>query len=160
MFQTSSFAFFMRSFMSLGTVLFVSSPALAVLTGSWTGWGSWAFQSESNQVKCPLMQMSWVESSSSLVLAKGLYDCDVVRMEIDPQSWIRRGNQLLDSQGQQVGTYNGRNLQLLVADPSQATQIEVVLRQDGEHFDYREIWFHNWEKLYIIKGRLFRKSSR
>ena len=99
------------------------------------------------------------ETSTSLVLHSGHYDCEVVRMEIDRHEWIRRGNELLDSSGQRKGTFDGRELQVLIDDPAQSTQIQIYLLRDGEHFDYREIWFHNWEKLYIIKGRLFRKPS-
>ncbi len=131
-------------------------PAMASLTGNWIGWGTWSYQNENDGVKCDTMQMAWTETDTSLVLEKGSYDCGVVGMEIDQIKWTRQGQNILDENQNVVGQYDGTDLKMTLAGPNPTTKINVSLHQEAGHFDYREVWYTDKEKIYIIKGRLFK----
>lgn len=134
---------------------FISLQSQASISGSWTGWGSWAFRNEQDLIPCNLMKMRWTENEKSLSLAHGFYDCEVVRMEIDPVSWQKVGQDLFDENSSKVGTYDGQNLDIKIQSPVENTMIHIKIKREANHFDYRETWFNSDEKVYIIKGRFF-----
>ena len=145
----------MKKILVFLTSSILSLQSQASIEGNWTGWGFWAFRNEEDFTRCDLMKMRWLETQDALTLAHGFYDCGIVRMEVDPVSWKKKGPNLLDENGQISGTYDGQNLDIKIQSPVEGTQIHISLKREANHFDYREIWFNEREKVYIIKGRLF-----
>jgi hypothetical protein len=136
-------------------LLFFTNFALASIAGNWTGYGNWAFRNEADATHCDSMTMTWSESDTKLNLEKGHYECDVVTMDIDPVAWTKNGQNLLDENKNVIGTYDGTNLNVTIPSPANNTQIQISIKREANHIDYREVWFNPQEKVYIINARLF-----
>jgi len=122
------------------------------LTGKWLGWGDWTYQGSGTHCD---MSMEFEEGADYLLRKGGYFDCSVVGLNIDPARFARKGTQLLDQKGAVVGSYEDNVITLNEAYDANV-DIKTVIRVNGLHFDYSEIWTEkNGKELYNIQGRLF-----
>lgn len=132
-----------------------ASMAQARLAGDWIGWGNWTFKGEPPGTDCPTMQMKWSESADRVSVDGGLFDCGVVAMHLGETAWKISNGHLFDETGKNVGTYDGANLSVYMPSPNEKTTIQIIVKREANHIDYQEVWFNQFEKVYVITGRLF-----
>jgi hypothetical protein len=143
----------MKKLISILLISFLSASANASLAGDWTGWGTWTFKGDG--VACNPMTMKWVESADQISVVSGLFDCQVVAMHLGETIWKIKDGKLFDETGVEVGTYDGMNFEADMASPNENTTIHISVKRAANHYDYQEVWFNQYEKIYIITGRLF-----
>lgn len=136
-------------------LFFAGQLANASLAGNWTGWGSWKFKGEGEGAHCNPMQMQWSETTNTIAIERGLFDCGVVVMHLDRTAWTIKNGHLFDEDQKDVGTYDGTNLQVDMPSPNEKTTIHISVKREANHYDYKEDWFNSVEKVYVIEGRLF-----
>ena len=145
----------MKKFILITALLF-SSFAQAKLAGDWIGWGNWTFKGEGEGVYCSPMTMTWSESANHIAIEKGFFDCELVAMHLYKTSWALKDGELFDEEtNAKVGTYDGNNLSVYMPSPNENTTIQVIVKRSANHYDYQEVWFNKYEKVYVITGRLF-----
>jgi len=122
------------------------------IAGKWLGWGEWTYQGSG--ASC-YMNMEFEEDADYLFRKGGYLDCGAVNLAIEPARFVRKGTQLLDQDGQAAGSYENNVITLYEAYSAEV-DITTVIKVDGLHFDYSEIWRgKNGAELYNIWGRLF-----
>jgi hypothetical protein len=47
------------------------------------------------------------------------------------------------------------NFEADMASPNENTTIHISVKRAANHYDYQEVWFNQYEKIYVIEGRLF-----
>lgn len=141
------------SFLFLFLVLSVS--AQASLRGDWIGWGTWKFKGEGSGVACNPMTMKWRESATEIAITSGLFDCEIVAMHLDETKWKLQDGKLFDEQNLEVGSYDGSTFEVTMPSPNENTTIYIKAKREANHYDYQEIWYNKYEKVYVIEGRLF-----
>lgn len=138
------------------TVLFVSLISQASLHGNWTGWGVWKYQGEDPGMRCQSMNMTWTESEKVISIDQGKYDCDFFVMHLGKTEWRIQDGQLFNEAKKEVGTYDGTNFEVYMpAAEGETTSIHIKLKREANHIDFREVWYNEKEKIYVIEGRLF-----
>ncbi len=126
--------------------------AAAGIAGKWLGQGEWTYQGSG--AHC-YMSMEFEEGADYLFRKSGYLDCSVVGLEIEPARFVKKGTQLLDPDGAVVGSYENNVITLNEAYNADIG-ITTVIRVNGLHFDYSEIWSKkDGSELYNIQGRLF-----
>jgi len=148
----------MNKFMIVATLflsLSVSLIANAGVSGNWTGFGYWKFKGQGEGVRCMPMQMKWSEGDDFISLDGGYFDCGIVAQDLGSDRWKVKDGQIYDHQDQVIGSYDGQNLEMITASPNEKTQISIKIKREANHIDYEEIWFNQYEKVYVITGRLF-----
>jgi len=136
-------------------VLFCSLNSVASIAGQWTGFGTWKFQNKGEGARCMPMTMTWSENKNTLNLEQGYFDCEMVGLDLGSSIWTKKGDVLFDENNNEIGTYNGTQLNVIIPSPNEKTKISVSIKREANHIDYEEIWFNEFEKVYIITGRLF-----
>lgn len=132
--------------------------AHANLTGNWNGWGSWEFQGSG--VDCN-MGMEWKESKTHVEISRGMFDCGIVVMHLGQTGWDIKDGLLFDEDNVEVGTYDGKELNLMMPSPNENTTIHVkVTRLRPTAYEYQETWFNKYEKVYVIKGKFFNSQGK
>ena len=122
------------------------------LAGKWLGQGEWTYQGSG--AHC-YMDMEFEESADYLFRKSGYFDCSVVGLDIEPARFVKKGTQLLDQNGLVAGSYENNVITLNEAY-NDNVDITTVIRVNGLHFDYSEIWREkDGSELYNISGRLF-----
>lgn len=139
-------------------MVLIGLSAEAQLKGTWTGFGQWTFKGEG--VHCSSMTMTWSESDRAIAIEKGYFDCDLVALHLEKTSWIIQDGLLLDNDQQVVGRYDKKHFEVNLKNPEDTTQIHIQVDRVDNHYDYQETWFNSVEKIYVIKGRLFKAPSR
>jgi hypothetical protein len=126
--------------------------AAAGLSGRWLGQGEWTYQGSG--AHC-YMNMEFEDGADYLFRKAGYFDCSVAGLNIEPARFVKKGTQLLDQAGLVVGSYEN-NVITLNEVYSAEVDITTVIRVNGLHFDYSEIWREkDGSELYNISGRLF-----
>lgn len=130
----------------------ISSNAYADLAGKWQGFGNWTYQGASD--RC-LMTLKFDDTKKSLIRHSSSFDCTMVGLEINEAEFAKSGNNLLDSEGKIVGTYQNNTITL--SEPySENVKINSIIKVDGLHLDYSEKWIEkDGSEIYDITGRLF-----
>ena len=144
----------MKSFLTLATLL-LAITANASFLGNWAGFGSWKFRGQGDGTHCPSMTMTWSETSSSIGIEKGYFDCEVVGMELGQTNWKLQDGQLIDENNTVVGNYDGVHLAVEMPSPNEKTTISIHITRVANHLEYQEVWYSAVEKVYVIEGRLF-----
>ena len=122
------------------------------LAGKWIGWGDWTYQGSGAHCN---MNMEFEEGADYLFRKGGYFDCSVAGLEVEPARFVKKGTQLLDQDGQVVGSYE-KNVIIINEAYSADIGIQSVITVNGLHFDYSEIWSKkDGSELYNIQGRLF-----
>lgn len=122
------------------------------LAGKWLGWGDWTYQGSGAHCQ---MSMEFEEGPDYLFRKGGYFDCSAVGLAVEPARFARKGAQLLDQDGNVAGSYENGVVTLNEAY-SENVDIATVIKVDGLHFDYSEIWREkNGSELYNITGRMF-----
>ncbi len=134
---------------------FTPAVAEARLAGDWIGWGNWSFKGEGPGADCNPMTMTWSETADSISIEHGLFDCGIVAMHLGKTAWKLKQGELFDEANAKVGTYDGTSFSAYMPSPNENTTIEIKLKREANHYDYQEVWFNKYEKVYVIKGRLF-----
>ena len=137
----------------LFSVLLLSVTAHAGLAGKWIGWGTWTFKGDG--VGCNPMTMQWSETKTSIAITGGYFDCQVVGMDLGDTAWTLKDAVLFDENQKAVGTYDGSRFEVDMPSPNENTSIHIIVKREGNHYDYQEIWYNPAEKIYVIEGRLF-----
>jgi hypothetical protein len=141
----------MRRVFFLMLTLF-SFNLLANLNGRWIGQGEWSYQGSGTHC---FMQLSFVDTDQYLERKAGYFDCDMVGLDIYPAKFFKKGSQLLNANGDVVGTYIGNEIKL-EEQYDDTVVIRSSIKFDGLHFDYNENWIGSDNNLiYQIVGRLF-----
>ncbi len=129
-----------------------SMNIFADLNGKWIGQGEWTYQGSG--AHC-FMQLSFVDTNQYLERKGGYFDCDMVGLNIFPAKFIKKGNDLVDSNGEIVGSYIGNEIHL-TEHYDDTVVIHSNIKFDGLHFDYVENWIgSDNQEIYQITGRLF-----
>ncbi|MEQ1722880.1 MAG: hypothetical protein ABL930_06860 [Pseudobdellovibrio sp.] len=136
-------------------LLSLASISEARLAGNWTGWGTWKFKGEGDGANCNPMQMQWSESKNAIAIERGIFDCGIVVMHLDKTPWTLKDGLLFDEEQKEVGSYDGTNFEVFMPSPNEKTTIHIKVKRTANHYDYSEIWFNQYEKVYVIEGRLF-----
>jgi len=124
----------------------------ANLNGRWIGQGEWTYQGSGTHC---FMQLSFIDTNQYLERKAGYFDCDMVSLEIYPAKFIKQGSQLLNDNGEVVGSYIGNEIKLKEQYDDNVS-INSTITFDGLHFDYHESWIgSDGEEIYQIIGRLF-----
>lgn len=139
----------------VAAILFSSFLAHAGLAGDWIGFGSWKFKGEGDGVRCSPMTMKWTETASTIAIESGFFDCEFVAMHLYKTEWVIRDGKLFDENQKEVGTYNGTDFQVYMPSPNDKTTISVSAKREANHYDYQEVWFNEFEKVYVIEARFF-----
>jgi len=128
------------------------SRAAAGLAGRWLGQGEWTYQGSG--AHC-YMSMEFEDGADYLFRKSGYFDCSVAGLAVEPARFVKKGVQLLDEGGSVAGSYENNVITLYEAYNSEV-DITTVIRVNGLHFDYSEIWREkDGSELYNISGRLF-----
>jgi len=135
--------------------MLIGLTAQAGVSGDWTGFGYWKFKGEGEGVRCMPMQMKWSEGKDFISLDGGFFDCGIVAQDLGSAQWKLDGQNVIDDQNQVIGTYDGQLLEMITPSPNDKTQISIKIKREANHIDYEEIWFNQYEKVYVITGRLF-----
>ncbi|MEI7527363.1 MAG: hypothetical protein WCK76_00355 [Elusimicrobiota bacterium] len=123
------------------------------LGGKWIGWGDWTYQGSGTH--CDTMSLEFEDGTDYLFRKSGYFDCGVVALNVDPARYVKKGTQLLGENGAVAGSYENNVITLYEAY-SETIDITTVIRVNGLHFDYSEIWNKkDGSELYNIQGRLF-----
>lgn len=123
------------------------------LTGKWTGWGEWTYQGSGT--RCTSMWLAFDDRKDALERKGGYFDCGFVALASEPAKFVKKGEELFFEDGRPAGSYAGDVITLNEAY-SENVDIRTVIKRDGYHFDYSEIWTEkNGRELYVITGRLF-----
>lgn len=136
-----------------------TESALIGIQGQWLGFGTWKFKGEGPGSHCSYMKMTWTETANQLTMGNGLFDCEYVRMHLTTLSWKKVGQDLFDSQNVKVGQFKQNELSIQLPNANPNTQVIVHLKKENNHYDYQEVWFNKYEKVYVIDGRLFNGQS-
>ncbi len=137
------------------SILLGSLLAHAGLAGDWTGFGSWKFKGEGDGVRCSPMTMKWTETANTIAIESGLFDCELVAMHLYKTEWTIQAGKLFDENQKEVGWYNGTEFQVYMPSPNENTTISVSAKRTANHYDYQEVWFNKYEKVYVIEARFF-----
>ena len=140
-------------------VLLLSTTTWASFSGDWTGFGTWKFRGEGPGAQCSPMTITWSETSQSVSIEKGLFDCDVVTMHLGQTRWTLKDRILFDESNTAIGKYDGTSFEAQMPSPNNNTTILVKVNRAANHLDYQEIWFNPKEKVYVIEGRLFSSQN-
>lgn len=141
----------MRKLLVLMISIF-SFNLFANLNGRWIGQGEWSYQGSGTHC---FMQLSFVDSVQYLERKAGYFDCDMVGLDIYPAKFIKNGTQLLNENGEIVGSYIGNEIKIKEQYDDNVV-INSTIRFDGLHFDYNENWIgSDGDEIYQIIGRLF-----
>jgi len=128
------------------------AQAGAGLSGRWLGQGEWTYQGSG--AHC-YMSMEFEEGADYLFRKSGYLDCSVAGLDVEPARFIKKGTQLLNEDGSAAGSYDNNVITLNEAY-NDNVDITTVIRVNGLHFDYSEIWREkDGSELYNISGRLF-----
>jgi len=141
-------------------MVLIGLSAEAQLKGTWTGFGQWTFKGEGEGVHCSSMTMTWSESDHEIAIEKGYFDCDLVALYLEKTSWLIQDGQLLDRDQNVVGRYDQQHFEVIMKNPEDQVQIHVQVDRVDNYYNYQETWFNSVEKIYVIKGRLFKAPSR
>jgi hypothetical protein len=146
----------LRAFIFVSS-LFASSMAFAGLDGAWSGWGDWVFQGSGTH--CGVMNLTFSENETSLARTAGHFDCDVVGLDVGTQTLQKQNSQLLHD-GQVVGSYDAAaGTYAWTEKYSESTKVDITVKVDGHHFDYKELWYgSDGALIYTITGRFFYKE--
>ncbi len=141
------------------TITLVASLAQANLSGNWVGWGEWTF--DGSGVVCNPMEMTWLETKNTVEISNGYFDCEIVAMHLGKTKWTIKDQQLFDETEKNVGTYDGKIFSVYMPSPNENTTIHIrVDRTRPTSYDYQEVWFNKYEKVYVIKGRFFNGQQK
>lgn len=143
----------------LFTILFSSVFANASFSGDWTGFGSWKFKNEGDGVRCSPMAMKWSETPKKIAIESGFFDCEIVAMHVYKTEWSIQDGKLFDENQKAVGSYNGTDFQVYMPSPNDKTTIAISAKREANHYDYQEVWFNQYEKVYVIEARFFTGGS-
>lgn len=140
----------------VATFIFLSSVVVhAGLAGDWTGFGKWTFKGEGDGVRCSPMTMKWSETKNTIAIESGFFDCEFVAMHVYKTEWTIIDGKLLDADQKEVGSYNGTEFQVYMPSPNEKTTIAISAKREANHYDYQEVWFNEFEKVYVIQARFF-----
>jgi hypothetical protein len=104
------------------------------------------------------MRISFSETKTTFERKNGYFDCSVVGLDLTPVTFTRKGEDLYDGE-KLVGKITENSLELKESYDENVT-INTVIKVDGHHFDYLEIWNdHKGSEIYKITGRMFLKNS-
>lgn len=137
------------------SVLILSSSSLAAMGGDWIGFGRWTFKGEGEGVRCNPMTLKMVETEKTFSMNDGYFDCEFVGMRVLPQTWTKKDNKLFNESNEEVGTYDGKSLFVELPKENETTRIQVSMKREANHIDYQEVWFNEFEKVYVITARFF-----
>ncbi len=130
----------------------LSFNLFANLNGRWIGQGEWSYQGSGTHC---FMQLTFIDSAQYLERKAGYFDCDMVGLDIFPAKFIKNGTQLINENGDVVGSYIGNEIKLTEQYDDNVV-INSSIRFDGLHFDYNESWIgSDGKEIYQIIGRLF-----
>ena len=122
------------------------------LTGKWLGQGEWTYQGSG--AHC-YMNLEFDDNNGFLQRKGGYFDCGFVALASEPARFVKKSTGLFFEDGREAGSYIGDVITLNEAY-SENVDIRTVIRRDGYHFDYSEIWTEkSGRELYVITGRLF-----
>ncbi len=144
--------------LSLLVVLMFSLVSEARLEGSWKGYGSWKFKGEGDGVPCN-MSMRWTETAETITIVKSDFICDLVSMHGEKVSWTIKENNLVDEEGNIVGSYDGENFSVTMPSGYDNTDISIRLKRTGNNMDYQEVWFDARQTVYVIEARFATKGN-
>lgn len=142
-------------FTILFSVLFVSMVSNASLSGDWIGFGSWKFKGEGEGARCSPMTMTWSETPKKIAIESGFFDCDFVGMHVYKNEWSIQDGKLFDEDQKEVGSYNGTEFQVYMPSGTENVTIAISAKREANHYDYQEVWFNQYEKIYVIDARFF-----
>lgn len=137
------------------SVMMISSSSFAALGGNWIGFGRWTFKGEGEGVICNPMTLNMSETADTFSMNESYFDCEFVSMELLPLTWKKLDNKLYDEENKEVGTYDGTTLFAELPQPNPTTRIHVSMKREANHIDYQEVWFNQYEKIYVITARFF-----
>ncbi len=132
----------------------MSFSTFANLAGQWTGWGEWKFQGSG--ASCYTF-LNFSEDANQLVRHETAFDCQVAVLTILDESWVKQGEDLLID-NVVVGKVQGDHYTMTEQYNDHVT-IETDIKVEGNHLDYKEMWYDQGQELYVITGRLFRKVN-
>ena len=122
------------------------------LTGKWLGQGEWTYQGSG--AHC-YMDLEFEDTPEYLFRKGGYFDCGFAGLASEPAKFVKKGTLLLDGDGGEAGSYVNDTVTLKEAYGANV-DIVTVIKRDGLHFDYSEIWTEkSGRELYVITGRLF-----
>jgi len=134
-------------------LLFTPLMVSASLDGVWIGSGTWDY--EGSSVPC-LMKISFKEDETKLQRLSGNFDCNIVGLASDQQTWDKQNGQFLWA-GQPAGHYTGT--EWLTEEPydDKVTVTTHVVRQD-ERLKYVETWRNDkGDLVYTVTGEFSKR---
>jgi hypothetical protein len=141
----------------LSAVLFfcLQGAAEASVNGAWIGWGDWTFDGSGDHCD---MTLNFKETATTLTRVSGHFACTAVGLALPAETWTIQ-NETLISNGEAIGKITEGLIEMR-EKYNDNVSIQTVMKIDGHHMDYEEIWTEkNNRVLYDIKGRLFLKES-
>lgn len=136
-------------------LMVIPVSVFANLTGSWIGFGSWTY--EGSAVRCNPMDMTWVESDFQLQMVSGQFECEVLALYLDTMTWTKQNGRLIDHNNVAVGYYDDKKIHIEMLSPNAAAQIHIDINKlRPTAYEYKEVWFNEVQKLYIIEGKFFK----
>lgn len=134
-------------------LVLMSVSAFANLQGKWTGWGEWKFQGSG--ASCYTF-LNFSENDKMLKRHETAFDCQVAVLHILEESWEKQGDNLVIN-SEVVGTVQNDHYSMTEQYDENVT-IKTDIKVEGNHLDYKEMWYDQGQELYEITGRLFRKQ--
>lgn len=131
----------------------VSVSAFANLQGKWTGWGEWKYQGSG--VGCYTF-LNFSENDKVLKRLPTAFDCQVAVLHILEETWEKQGESLVIN-GEVVSTVQNDHY-MMTEQYDENVTIKTDIKVEGNHLDYKEMWYDQGQELYEITGRLFRKQ--
>lgn len=133
--------------------VFFALPAFASLDGLWIGNGSWSY--EGSEVPCQ-MKLNYRESETELTRLSGDFDCQLVGLVSERQSWKKKDGALMLASAVR-GSYTASEW-IMSEDYSDTVTVETEIQKQGPKLLYREIWKdEKGTEIYLITGELTKK---
>ncbi|RZA07278.1 MAG: hypothetical protein EOP11_08170 [Proteobacteria bacterium] len=133
-----------------------SVAAHADATGTWKGYGEWAFQGSG--VPCE-MTMRYDESEAELKRLGGFFECGIVALHSDPLTWAKKDGALF--LGEDAAGAISENGFASREDYGDGVHIETKFVRDGLKAAYEERWINEKNvEIYNISGNLKLEGGR